>query len=145
MDRCSCWGKASRNLTSLSLLLLRQNKSNMNLTLYWDAVPKFKQNEKSLAYKWQTGQPSNNLQQRLNITVPKTINKKWKEGLTNRLKTVKFVSGTTCVAMVQGQRYEMNVKTLEKFVNNLANLILRTRHNYKDRFGRSRESLLNSL
>lgn len=99
--------------------------------------------EGAMPFKKRLGHSSATLESKAVIKgLSNTINKKWKAELTSKFKGIKFYSNVECTVFVNGTKFTLNgIKTPEKWANNLANLILRSRHTEKEMFGNAGATL----
>ena len=113
--------------------------------LQWNVSDKFvNKGERSLSFKHRLGHHANTLSSDMIIPMPKKINKAWKQELTKKL--LKKFPGGACRVHAGHDLFEIHTSNPQTFVNNLANLILRSRHQTKDKFGTAtKQSILNSV
>jgi hypothetical protein len=111
----------------------------MDITLHWHRTSGTHRTltDSALAFKKQLGHQSNALDTQMSFTsMPKKINLKWKERLAHLMSGTRFRSDTPCVVYVGTLRFEISgQRTAKDMANRIANLVLRTRHDSKNKLG----------
>lgn len=119
-----------------------------DIIIDWHAGTSFiRTGESALAYKHRLGHFPNSLDSQTVVKgMSSKINLKWKKELEDKLKTLKFYTNVPATVRVGRHRLKMHGTNRTKWVNNLANCLLRLRHSHKDRFGvANAESIINSV
>lgn len=121
----------------------------MDIYLHWTKVLSghAEKDEKTKSFKHRLGCQPINMTQSLSVKgLDNRINTKWKEVLTAKLSNRAFRRDTKCSVFVNNSRFEVSGKNISQFVNNLANLILRTNKSNRDKLGvATKQSVLQSL
>lgn len=122
----------------------------MNISLHWQDTSTLLRNatDGALPYKKQLGHISATLSTRLDLgKFPSKINLNWKKNLASKLTGSKFRAGVPCTVQAGNYKFQINgQRTREDFANRVANLILRSNHEYKNSLSNvSKDSIKKSL